>query len=402
MRTLPAWLSMIVGVSAFAQCEPVVVGSAPLTSTSAMFGLTSGVVINSDRAYVADGDVFRVFDVADPAHLTPLGSIDTGRPISDVALAGDVAYLAQLGAVISVDVSNPTMPMILGEFDGVTSPPREYYALDVEGDLLVVGQNTTVSIDVLDVSDPANPTKIGDSSGGIVFDLRIMGSTIVTAGLTGNSFISLNIHDITDPSAPFRTGSLFYTPFNFALELEGSLALVGVFGDLLIADLSNPSFPAFVSATQIADANPDPDVTSLINTLHTADGIAYASVSDGRLVVVDVTDPVAPEVITAVQLGSRIRGMDLVGDLLYVSAADSGGGPGSLLIVDISACGPLPDPCSAADLAAPFGAIDISDVIAFLIAFSEANAAADLAPPFGTFDFSDVLAFLTAVAAGCP
>ncbi len=58
--------------------------------------------------------------------------------------------------------------------------------------------------------------------------------------------------------------------------------------------------------------------------------------------------------------------------------------------------------CNAADLAAPLGVLDFSDVIAFLTAFANMEPQADLAPPFGMFDFTDVVAFLTAFGAGCP
>ncbi len=58
--------------------------------------------------------------------------------------------------------------------------------------------------------------------------------------------------------------------------------------------------------------------------------------------------------------------------------------------------------CNDADLAEPFGALDFSDVIAFLTAFGGMQPPADLAEPIGVFDFSDVIAFLTAFGAGCP
>lgn len=58
--------------------------------------------------------------------------------------------------------------------------------------------------------------------------------------------------------------------------------------------------------------------------------------------------------------------------------------------------------CSAADLATPFGSLDFSDVLAYLLAFADSDQSADLAEPFGQFDFSDVLAFLTAFGSGCP
>mgnify|MGYP003571171932 CR=1 FL=1 len=61
-----------------------------------------------------------------------------------------------------------------------------------------------------------------------------------------------------------------------------------------------------------------------------------------------------------------------------------------------------PYPCGVADLAPPIGALDFSDVVAFLGAFGAMDAQGDLAAPFGVFDFSDVSAFLVVFGAGCP
>ncbi len=58
--------------------------------------------------------------------------------------------------------------------------------------------------------------------------------------------------------------------------------------------------------------------------------------------------------------------------------------------------------CNDADLAAPLGQLDFSDVVAFLVAFSAMEPAADIALPMGQWDFSDVVAFLTAFGTGCP
>ncbi len=55
-----------------------------------------------------------------------------------------------------------------------------------------------------------------------------------------------------------------------------------------------------------------------------------------------------------------------------------------------------------ADLAAPQGTLDFSDVLAYLAAFGEGDPAADLAAPYGAFDFFDLLEFLGAFSAGCP
>lgn len=58
--------------------------------------------------------------------------------------------------------------------------------------------------------------------------------------------------------------------------------------------------------------------------------------------------------------------------------------------------------CNGADLAAPFGVLDFSDVAAFLSLFSVENPLADLAAPTGQIDFGDVVSFLGQFGAGCP
>ena len=58
--------------------------------------------------------------------------------------------------------------------------------------------------------------------------------------------------------------------------------------------------------------------------------------------------------------------------------------------------------CGPADLAAPFGTLDLADLVAFVSAFNAGEPAADFAVPFGVFDLSDVVAFVVAFGNGCP
>ncbi len=68
------------------------------------------------------------------------------------------------------------------------------------------------------------------------------------------------------------------------------------------------------------------------------------------------------------------------------------------------ATGDVPPPagCNAADIAEPFGILDLADIQAFVNAFTAQDPAADIAPPAGVFDLADLQAFITAFAAGCP
>ncbi|USN98376.1 MAG: hypothetical protein H6810_09365 [Phycisphaeraceae bacterium] len=58
-------------------------------------------------------------------------------------------------------------------------------------------------------------------------------------------------------------------------------------------------------------------------------------------------------------------------------------------------------PACDADLAAPFGVLDMADILAFVSAFAAEDAAADFAAPEGLFDLRDVIEFINQYFAGC-
>lgn len=59
-------------------------------------------------------------------------------------------------------------------------------------------------------------------------------------------------------------------------------------------------------------------------------------------------------------------------------------------------------PCSIADLAPPFGEVNIFDLGTFIDLFANQDPRADLAAPAGVFNFFDMAAYLQHFAAGCP
>ena len=60
-----------------------------------------------------------------------------------------------------------------------------------------------------------------------------------------------------------------------------------------------------------------------------------------------------------------------------------------------------PPPCPA-DLAAPFGVLNIFDIQAYIGLYNGQDSAADLAAPFGTFNIFDIQAFIGLYNQGCP
>ncbi len=58
--------------------------------------------------------------------------------------------------------------------------------------------------------------------------------------------------------------------------------------------------------------------------------------------------------------------------------------------------------CNLADIAEPFGVLDLTDINTFIAGFTTQDPVADVAQPFGVWDLSDVNAFVGGFVAGCP
>lgn len=58
-------------------------------------------------------------------------------------------------------------------------------------------------------------------------------------------------------------------------------------------------------------------------------------------------------------------------------------------------------PCTASDIAEPFGVLDLADIQAFIAGFLSQDPVADIAAPQGVFDLADVQAFVVGFS-GCP
>ncbi|MBZ0173028.1 MAG: hypothetical protein K8E66_11645, partial [Phycisphaerales bacterium] len=61
-----------------------------------------------------------------------------------------------------------------------------------------------------------------------------------------------------------------------------------------------------------------------------------------------------------------------------------------------------PKGCNAADIAEPFGILDLNDINAFIAGFLAQDPVADVAAPFGVFDLQDIALFTSEFVSGCP
>lgn len=110
--------------------------------------------------------------------------------------------------------------------------------------------------------------------------------------------------------------------------------------------------------------------------------------------------PLQPPITQGVAGPDSLAFMDIPplndGDVLVARVAETGA-----LSVDIPVGLPGPQPCNIADLAAPFGVLDLGDLNAFISAFTGGDLLADMNND-GLLDLTDVNQFVSAFVGGCP
>ena len=173
--------------------NPVLVGRGGFAGSKA-------VAVSGSIAYVATGDVgpVQVIDIENPANLTPLASVGSG---TDLAVSGDVIYVAGSRGLQVIDVTERSKPTLLSSVDTQGSEPR----VAVSKGIAYVAAGSRLW--VIDVEDTTNPTTIGwldTPSGDVAADVTLSENFAYLATEDGG----LHVIDVGDPASPALLGSV--------------------------------------------------------------------------------------------------------------------------------------------------------------------------------------------------
>lgn len=240
------------------------------------------VALIGGYAYVAAGDDgLRVVDLSDPTD--PVEVMSNPRPAVDVAVAGSTACL--IGGGLDVfDVGDPSSPLHVGHL--ALPGSGQISGLAMDGTRAYVARREPVRLDVVDVSDPTQPSLVASSGPTFadrqLFDLVVEGSTAwLTRGVDG--VVKL---DVSDPAAPTILAELDTPGQAVAIATDGTTAYVAdSSAGLRVLDL-----PTGGTATEIHAID---DTPGAVDAVTIVDGLAYL-VSRNGVEVLDVTDPAEP------------------------------------------------------------------------------------------------------------
>jgi len=306
-------------------------------------GSAIGVAVSGDHAYVADWTSgLAIINVANPSAPSLLGTAPTPSAAADVAFWGDYVLVSAAGLRI-FNATNPAAPVLVGS----NTSPAFSQGLFVDGDHAFVAEGSGLfSIDISDPTAPVVDNTYPAVSGGI--DVAVAGDFAYCAdGATGllvlrfrdgmtpvelgnlpnfsrgvfvagryaytaNETDGLAIVDVSDPSSPMPTGNLF-TAGSYNVWVSGDYAFAaGLAAGLRVINVSNPAAPVEVAVHDTPGAAHDVVVKG---------DLAYVA-DDTSLRVINVSNPAAPSSLGSYSVNAYE--LAVAGDHAFVAAGNSG------------------------------------------------------------------------------
>jgi hypothetical protein len=300
-------------------------------------GAANDVAVSGDYAYVASYCGLFIVDVSDPSRPLMVGESDEGYAANGLAVSGNHLYLVA-GALHVLDVSNPSHPQKVGgyEIEGGAS----MWSLAVAGSraCITFARRSShgariVGLQVLDIEDPTRPRLLGS--------YEYESESPPTLVLAGNyaylvrPYEALEVIDVSDPMKPSRVGLLNHAGLTVARGMHDQV----VYCESHVA-------PSGKRSIEVIDVS-SPQNPTLAGRMDSAGDIAVAG-DLGYLVngargfeVWDVSTPASPQFTamydfdhgTVFEQAYRVQAS---GNFVFVNHQVDGGGDRGTTIIDVT------------------------------------------------------------------
>jgi len=315
-----SWLNAIGSSSKFTVAAYDISQSPPTLVASV--GSNGGFEIQvANQSLFADQEAFDISQVS-PQHVATLPVEYVWGVQDNLALATGTSGVNITAAnYVVIDVTDPANPVVTANVADLPSwdifnssnatwaPENRFYSTDGTGGFAIYN-----------VANRGGPSTI-NSTGFLdpIYDQTIQQTTLFQAGNRPDGSGGIASFDLSS-GTPNLIGSLIYDADpGHAIQVSGTNAFLGLADSLRVLDISNPANPLEIANLAVPT-----------NALALSGTTLFDGSSNGHLVVLDVSNPNAPQIIATVPMAAP-QTMRLDGHLLYVAA-----GPQGMLIFDVS------------------------------------------------------------------
>ena len=293
------------------QMQPFLLDTPPddngeLRLVGRMGGPVLAVAATSSHAFLGHSFEFAVIDVRDPAAYHRVAYLALSA--NDIAVAGNLAYVAGRAGLTIVDVTVPEEPTPIGFL--ATSKPL--------ADVVLAGQIAYVSsptggLTVVDIGDPTAPRSLGSlNPRARIEDLALAGDRVLLATSMG-----LGVVRRTADGGPIIEGAYSFGTRLEAVVAQGSTVYVAPGnGVLMVVDMADTENPRVVTALEVG---------GYISKLLIHDERLYVAGNRNGMTVMDISDPTQPVVSGLIDPGGQATDLFVADGQMFVAVFDRGG-----------------------------------------------------------------------------
>lgn len=281
------------------------VGSMTLVANLKPDGMSYGIFLKDNYAYMSnESGGMQIIDVSNPSLPMLVGGYKTRTPCRDTYVVGNYAYLANgVGGLGILDVSNVTKPVLVSNIaiDGFC------HDVAVSGNYAYLAA-AQAGLQIVDISKMQTPKKIGKyNTAAIARGVCVRDGYAFVVDSTG-----LKIIDVSNPYGPKLVGSCATPSIAYDIYLAGKYAYIADnSGGLQIIDISNLARPYIVGSYK---------TNGIAWDVMVRDNLAFVVCESAGLYVIDVADPYRPALAGKFDTGGKAFGV-AVGDG-YIFVAD--------------------------------------------------------------------------------
>ncbi len=237
-----------------------------------------------------------------------VGNFNDGGYPMNVIIRDNYAYIAEWNEGLEIlDISDPTNPTEVGQINAGVA-----VNLDIADNCIILATSNR-GLQFVNISTPSNPTILTQyNENGTYYDVKIKGDYAYAL----EYYKGLEIIDISDLAHPSVVGTYYGGNFGFGLDIDGNYAyLANGLAGLIIVDISNPSQPTKVG--EFNGAGQEIDVTI-------AGNYAFAANGWNGLKIVDISDPTHPVEVGGFSEGDLTHDICVLGNYAYLAYVDLG------------------------------------------------------------------------------
>ena len=230
------------------------------------------VEIVGPTAYVCAWYSLELVDLTDPSVPTILGSVELPSWPQQVEIIDDLAYvITSTNGLYVISIEEPIAPAVVGNL------PIDGYGvtLDVQDDIAYIGAD---GLWIISIADPTNPQKLGVLDGDNLSRLVLADNDIVFY-TEGSRMYAVSVRDVTNPVEVGRKNFGLATRMDFAGEYLA--AGVGWKGVELI-DISNVDDMRVIASF---------DTASRAYSVTVVDNLIYVADEEGGVFILRLVEP---------------------------------------------------------------------------------------------------------------